>query len=160
MDPRPNQQHASLQLTVFQQKLTRPKARFIFSPGCGSNPPLLQWKVLIKLIYSAHILQFLFVVIRSVEKSKAKKLCDDKGIKLFETSAATGFNVDDAFMTIVRKIRRKFDPKESKSSSLKHNLNLTASNPPPPPQNSLTVGYIVLWRPKKRHTKTSGQSFV
>ena len=49
---------------------------------------------------------------RSVERSKGEDLADDEEIPFYEVSAATAAKVDDAFLSIARAIRMKFDPKE------------------------------------------------
>ncbi len=49
---------------------------------------------------------------RSVERSKGEDLADDEEIPFYEVSAATAAMVDDAFLSIARAIRMKFDPKE------------------------------------------------
>ena len=41
-------------------------------------------------------------------------MSEDEEIPYFETSAATGSNVEEAFMAIAKAIRLKFDPKEGK----------------------------------------------
>ena len=50
-----------------------------------------------------------------VSKAKVKDFCEDENIQLIEASAATGSNVEEAFMKLARAIRKKFDPKDSKS---------------------------------------------
>ena len=49
-----------------------------------------------------------------IERGKGLDLSEDEEIPYFETSAATGSNVEEAFMAIAKAIRLKFDPKEGK----------------------------------------------
>ena len=51
---------------------------------------------------------------RMVSKTRTKDFCADENIQLIETSAATGSNVEEAFMKLARAIRKKFDPKDSR----------------------------------------------
>eukprot|EP01137_Pigoraptor_chileana_P004619 Opistho-2@46498 len=48
---------------------------------------------------------------RMVTKERGQKLADEYGIKFLETSAKANINVEEAFMTIARDIKKKMDNK-------------------------------------------------
>eukprot|EP01136_Pigoraptor_vietnamica_P000724 Opistho-1_new@26396 len=50
---------------------------------------------------------------RMVTKDRGQKLADEYGIKFLETSAKANINVEEAFMTIARDIKKKMDNKST-----------------------------------------------
>jgi Ras-related protein Rab-8A len=54
-----------------------------------------------------------------VDSSRAKALADEYGIKLLETSAKNSINVDEAFISLARDIKKKMlDPQEGNGKFL------------------------------------------
>ncbi|KAG1361352.1 hypothetical protein COCNU_09G008150 [Cocos nucifera] len=65
---------------------------------------------------------------RAVSTSQGQMLADEYGIKFFETSAKTNFNVEQVFFSIAREIKQRLVESDSKAEELEghsHNLKTT-----------------------------------